>query len=158
VPESDDVPDADALTVLERELALLMRRAAGFSAQLARELHPDLESSAYSLLVWLDTSGPARLTDLAGAFGVGKATLSRQVQLLERLNLITREPEPNDGRSQLLQVTAPAADRLHAVRAARLQRFRSLLAAWPQGDIESLGQLLERLNTTIPSTNAKESS
>ncbi|CAM5715813.1 hypothetical protein SVIOM342S_05110 [Streptomyces violaceorubidus] len=41
---------------------------------MAREVHPDLESSAYGLLVRLGECGGQRATDLAAYIGVGKAT------------------------------------------------------------------------------------
>jgi DNA-binding MarR family transcriptional regulator len=143
------VPPAEPLTVIERELALLLRRAASFSARLARDLHPDLDAPAYSLLMWLSNAGEARLTDLANAFGVGKATLSRQVQLLERLDLITREPDPSDGRSQLLRVTPSAGSRLRRIRQDRQQLFHRLLEPWPAAEVEQLGQLLGKFNTVV---------
>ncbi|CAM5319121.1 hypothetical protein STANM309S_02359 [Streptomyces tanashiensis] len=47
---------------LERELAVFLRRARAQSGEMAREVHPELESSAYGLFVRLDAtpapSGP----------------------------------------------------------------------------------------------------
>jgi DNA-binding MarR family transcriptional regulator len=143
------VPDPDAFVVVERELAVLFRRARAFSSQMAREFHPDLESGAYGLLLWLDDVGPARQTDMAAFFGVGKPTLSRQLRLLERLNLITRTVDDTDRRAQRLTLTAEGAARLRAVREARRASFRTLLEPWPEPDIDTLGRLLGRLNRAI---------
>ena len=43
---------------LERELTVFLRRARANSGEMAREVHPDLESAAYGLLVRLEECGP----------------------------------------------------------------------------------------------------
>jgi DNA-binding MarR family transcriptional regulator len=155
----DDAPgspalDDDALETVEHELAVLLRRARAFSGQFAREFHPDLDAGAYALMIWLDDVGSARLTDLAAFFGVGKPTVSRQIQLLERLDLVTRTADDTDRRAQTLSLTPDGAARLHLVRAARRDRFRTMLAPWPEQDVAELGELLGRLNRAMgtPST------
>lgn len=140
------------LDTVEHELAVLFRRARAFSGQFAREFHPDLDASAYALMVWLDGVGSARVTDLAAFFGVGKPTISRQIQLLERLELVTRTMDTTDRRAQTLSLTPDGAARLHRVQAARRARFRTLLAPWPGQDVAELGELLGRLNRTMSAT------
>ena len=44
---------------LERELTVFLRRARSSSGEMAREVHPDLESAAYGLLVRLESARPA---------------------------------------------------------------------------------------------------
>jgi DNA-binding MarR family transcriptional regulator len=139
----------DAVEMVEHELAVLLRRARAFSGQFAREFHPDLDAGAYALMVWLDDVGSARLTDMATFFGVGKPTVSRQVQLLERLDLVTRTTDDNDRRAQTLSLTPDGAARLHLVRDARRGRFKSMLAPWPEPDVAALGDLLGRLNQAM---------
>ncbi|MFI7589277.1 MarR family winged helix-turn-helix transcriptional regulator [Spongisporangium articulatum] len=138
-----------AVEVVEREMALLLRRAQGFSTRLANSLHPDLESPAYVLLVWLEDNGPARLTDVAHAFGVGKATLSRQLSQLEQLELVQREPDPHDGRAFRLALTGPASERVREIRAARRAQYRALLRTWPEEDVSTFGDLLGRMNALM---------
>jgi len=142
----------DPLDAVEHELAVLLRRARAFSSQLAREFHPDLDSTAYALMIWLEDVGSARLTDLAAYFGVGKPTMSRQIQLLERVDLVTRTADHTDRRAQTLSLTPNGAAQLHQVRSARRDRFRTLLAPWPSQDVAELGALLGRLNRTMGST------
>lgn len=88
-----------AFLALERELAVFLRRARASSGEMAREVHPELEAAAYGLLVRLESAGRQRATDLAAYFGVGKATMSRQLRALEALGLVAREPDPADGRA-----------------------------------------------------------
>ncbi|HEY5836777.1 MarR family winged helix-turn-helix transcriptional regulator [Streptomyces sp.] len=135
-----------ATDALERELTVLLRRARAASGELARELHPDLEPAAYGLLVRLEEAQPARATDLAAYFGVGKATMSRQLRALEELGLVAREPDPADGRAYLMRLTEEGRERFARVRSARRERYLQQLAAWERGEVAELARLLHRLN------------
>ncbi|CAM5641705.1 hypothetical protein SCYAM73S_01052 [Streptomyces cyaneofuscatus] len=88
---------------LERELTVFLRRARASPGEMAREVHPDLEPAAYGLLVRLEYGGRQRATELAAYFGVGKATMTRQLRALENLGLVAREPDPADGRAWLVR-------------------------------------------------------
>ncbi|GGU43209.1 transcriptional regulator [Streptomyces albospinus] len=131
---------------LERELAVFLRRARASSGEMSREVHPDLESAAYGLLVRLADAGAQRATDLAGFFGVGKATISRQLHALERLGLVTREPDPADGRAVLVRITDEGRARFGRVRTARRARYARRLASWDRAEVAELARLLHRLN------------
>ncbi|MDI9888395.1 MarR family transcriptional regulator [Streptomyces sp. HNM0645] len=131
---------------LERELAVFLRRARASSGEMAREVHPELEPAAYGLLVRLEESGAQRATDLAGYFGVGKATMSRQLRALEELGLVTREPDPADGRASLVALTDEGLSRFRAVRTARRDRYVRKLAGWDRGEVAELARLLHQLN------------
>jgi DNA-binding MarR family transcriptional regulator len=131
---------------LERELAVFLRRARASSGEMARSLHPGLESAAYGLLVRLEESGALRATELAGYFGVGKATMSRQLRALEELGLVVREPDPADGRASLVRLTEEGLARFRQVRDARRERYVARLADWDRGEIAELARLLHQLN------------
>ncbi|MEW1545255.1 MarR family transcriptional regulator [Streptomyces tsukubensis] len=131
---------------LERELAVFLRRARAQSGEMAREVHPGLESSAYGLLVRLEDAGAQRATDLAAYFGVGKATMSRQLRALEGVGLVVREPDPADGRASLVRLTEEGMERFRRVRDARRERYVRKLAGWDRGEIAELGRLLRQLN------------
>lgn len=132
---------------LERELAVFLRRARAQSGEMAREVHPELEPAAYGLFVRLDDAGPQRATDLAGYFGVGKATMSRQLRALEDLGLVARDPDPADGRASLVRLTEEGRDRFRHVRDARRGRYVRKLADWDRGEVAELARLLHQLNS-----------
>lgn len=143
----DAVPGAgEALRGLERELAVFLRRARASSGEMARELHPDLEPAAYGLLVRLAEAGEQRATALAAYFGVGRATMSRQLRALESLGLIARQPDPADGRASLVRITEEGSRRFSAVRTARRARYLRRLEGWDRAEIAELARLLHRLN------------
>ncbi|MFF9088177.1 MarR family winged helix-turn-helix transcriptional regulator [Streptomyces sp. NPDC014991] len=131
---------------LERELTVLLRRARASQGEMARAVHPDLESSAYGLLIRLDELGGQRATALAAYIGVGKATMSRQLRALEELGLIAREPDPADGRAWLVTLTDEGRRRVGTVREARRARYVRQLAHWDRREVAELARLLHELN------------
>ena len=131
---------------LERELTVFLRRARANSGEMAREVHPDLEPSAYGLLVRLDECGRQRATELAAYIGVGKATMSRQLRAMEELGLIAREPDPADGRAWLVHLTDEGSVRFRTVREARRARYVREMAAWDRTEVAELARLLHQLN------------
>lgn len=143
-----------AFLSLERELAVFLRRARASSGELAREVHPDLEPAAYGLLVRLADAGSQRATDLAAFFGVGKATISRQLHALEQLGLVARAPDPADGRAVLVRVTDEGRHRFNRVRTARRARYARRLASWDRAEVAELARLLHRLNAEQESEEA----
>ncbi|WP_110944105.1 MarR family winged helix-turn-helix transcriptional regulator [Streptomyces niger] len=136
----------DLFLSLERELAVFLRRARASSGEMAREVHPDLEPSAYGLLVRLADVGEQRATELACYVGVGKATISRQLRALDDLGLVAREKDPADGRAVLVRLTDEGLARFTRVRNARRDRYARRLASWDRGEIGELARLLHRLN------------
>ncbi|SDC17810.1 transcriptional regulator, MarR family [Geodermatophilus telluris] len=140
-------PDAhESFVRLEREIGLLLRRSRAISTRLARELHPDLDGAAYGLLALLQDAGPLRASDLVARLGLDKSTVSRQVASLVDLGMVTREPDPDDGRAQVLRTSAEGAARLAGIREVRRARWEADLSGWPAQDVATLGDLLARLN------------
>ncbi|WP_203990473.1 MarR family winged helix-turn-helix transcriptional regulator [Sphaerisporangium rufum] len=144
-----DAADGEAIRMLEHQLGVLLRRSRALSAEVGRAVHPELEPGAYGILVRVAEVAPARPSDLAAYFGVGKATMSRQVKGLEGLGLVEREPDPADGRAHLLSLTGEGRRRLDRARTARRRRFDGLLGTWPQDDVRLLAGMLARLNALM---------
>lgn len=140
-----------AFLALEKELAVFLRRARASSGEMARAVHPGLEPAAYGLLVQLEATGVQRGTDLATYFGVGKATMSRQLRALEEVGLVSREPDPADGRASLVRLTEEGLERFRRVRDARRATYVRRLAAWDGGEVAELARLLHQLNVSAES-------
>ncbi len=141
-------PPDHAHARLEHELAVLLRRARGASGALAREVHPDLDAAAYGLLAHIDDMSRVRVTDLAAYFGVGKPTVSRQIALLEQLDLVTRAANDEDARSRYVRLTPQGRERVQQARSARRTRMQRQLASWPPEDVAAFAVLLRRFNAT----------
>ncbi|MFC4588661.1 MarR family winged helix-turn-helix transcriptional regulator [Sphaerisporangium corydalis] len=146
VDASVPIEEYEAYCAVEHQLGVLFRRSRALSAEMGRQVHPELEPGAYGLLVRIGDAAPARPSDLAAYFGVGKATISRQLKVLAELGLIGREPDPLDGRAHLLGLTTEGRERLDRARSARQKRFYALLGTWPEKDVRQLGQMLARFN------------
>jgi DNA-binding MarR family transcriptional regulator len=143
----ESAPDSRAAYVaLEREVALLLRRSRAIQGRLAGQLHADLDGAAYGLLVLLDDAGPLRASDVVAKLGLDKSTVSRQVAALVSLGLVDREPDPDDGRAQVLSTSTEGHRRLSRLRDARRERWEADLAGWDTSDVASLATLLGRLN------------
>ena len=141
--------DDAAIWALESAMTVLLRRARIVANDLARDLHPDLESDAYALLSLISQYDSVRSTELTEQYGVGKATLSRQLALLERLGLVDRRPDETDRRASSLALSAEGRRRLDATRGARRSSYRELMASWQARDVAELARLLDRLNDTL---------
>ncbi|MCQ1954833.1 MarR family winged helix-turn-helix transcriptional regulator [Arthrobacter sp. zg-Y238] len=149
-PPSGTEPDKDtAIEDLEQELSVLWRRARASSHRIAREVHPEMEPSAYGLMVLLHQQGPMRLTDLAAAVGVGKPSLSRQVAMLQALGLVEKHADPEDGRAQPINLTEVGAARLEGTATARKEHFRRTWTGWEAEELHTLVRLLHKLNASV---------
>jgi DNA-binding MarR family transcriptional regulator len=144
---AEDSTDA-ALTAVEHQLSVFLRRARSVSQQLSRQVHPDMEPAAYGLLSVIRRKGPIRLTELASFIGVGKPSVSRQIAFLESLGLVSKEADPLDGRAQAIRLTAKGEDKMHQVQDARREVFRERLSEWPVEDLQTLAASMGKLNAT----------
>ena len=136
----------DTIDEIEEQLSVALRRGRKTSFESAERVHPSLEPAAYAFLTRLDAIGPSRPSDLATYFRIGKATTGRQLSALEELGLIDRQPDPHDGRAQLLALTTLGKQRLDATRATRRRALHERLSSWPESDLATLAELLHRLN------------
>src|SRR5262245_58316348 len=139
---------------IEQELSRLFRRSRSTSMALARRVHPDMDAAGYALVSQIDLATPdgsagVRASDVAQALGLDKSTVSRGIADLERLGLIERVPDPDDGRARLLRLTEDGAKRFGAIRAQRRAEFEAILDRWDSADLEQLARLLHQLNTDI---------
>ena len=137
---------------LERSLSLVGRAILrlGIPAHaLAEGEHVD--RSGYWVLHRLDECGTAvRLSDLAALLELDVSTVSRQVRQLVEAGLVTRQPDPEDGRACLLGLSPRGGGVLDAVRQARRDVLRQALCGWRQRDRAALVAALARLADDLP--------
>jgi DNA-binding MarR family transcriptional regulator len=139
-----------ALGELELELTRLLRRARSAQARTAAEVHPELDSSGYALLISVrdlaEGGGAARGSDLSDVLGLHKSTMSRNLATLEALGLIERIIDPEDSRARQVRLTAQGQAALDRTFEGRRERLRERLDSWEPDDIAELARLLRRLN------------
>ncbi len=69
----------------------------------------DLSASAAFAMNRVRREGPIRLTALAAKEGVSQPSMTQLIQRLERLGLVARLADPNDGRVALIGITRPGS-------------------------------------------------
>jgi DNA-binding MarR family transcriptional regulator len=131
----------------EQELATRLRMAIARSARrLRQEAGLDLSPSLTAALATVDRHGPLTPTELAARERVQRPTITRVVCRLEEAGLVTRAPDPADGRSALITAT-PAGSAVLAEIRTRKDAFLSerLEALTPQdrATLERAAALLE---------------
>jgi DNA-binding MarR family transcriptional regulator len=86
-----------------------------------------------------------RVSEVADHLALDLSTVSRQVAQLRQRGLLTACPDPEDGRSQRLTVTAAGMDELRRYRHDLVDRLVERLADWDDTDVDTLTALLSRL-------------
>jgi DNA-binding MarR family transcriptional regulator len=140
---------ADLLGGLEQEVGVMIRRIRRVIGERARSVHPDLQSSSYLMLTWLNQHGAQRASAMAEAFGIDKGAISRQVQHLLDLGLVDRTPDPDDGRATLVSASVEAAARINQVNEDRRRWLDDRLVDWPDSDLSEFVRMLSSYNAAL---------
>ncbi|MFD0662783.1 MarR family winged helix-turn-helix transcriptional regulator [Thermocatellispora tengchongensis] len=136
----------DAVEAIRGELSTLFDLWRRDMRVVAAHIDPCLELNGLMILAWLTDTGPARLTDIACHYGVGKGTMSRQLKALEELGLVERRTAPDDARAVLFGPTERARKTLTEVWNAEWEWRRAHFASWDPEEVNALGRLLRRFN------------
>jgi DNA-binding MarR family transcriptional regulator len=113
--KSAEAPEAVDLSLMASELR-------GVLGQLVRRLRAEHRFSLAhgSVLGRLDREGPRSTSDLAAAERVRPQSMAQNVSELEADGLISRRPDPTDGRRSLIELTEQGRSTLHADRQHRV--------------------------------------
>ncbi|MEV6838004.1 MarR family transcriptional regulator [Streptomyces sp. NPDC051133] len=137
----------DAALRLMRAQAALVRR---FDARLSG-LH-GVSLADFTLLLRLSRApgGRMRRVDLAEALGLTASGVTRGLAPLERIGLVSREPDARDARVAYASLTGTGRERLREMLATAEETAADLFAApgWNTQDIALLAGLLSRLGGT----------
>nr|WP_225951420.1 MarR family transcriptional regulator [Mycobacterium sp. OAS707] len=71
--------------------------------------------------------GPIRLTTLAAKEGVSQPSMTQLIQRLERLDLVARLADPDDGRAALIGITQHGQALLDERKRMRRERLTALM-------------------------------
>ena len=105
--------------------------------------------SGYRVLVRVSEFAPARLSDVAESVGLDLSTVSRQVRDLVVAGLITKMPDPADGRAALLSLTDRGAAVIDAVSGSRRRALSEAIGDWSDDERNALASGLLRLGTGL---------
>jgi len=139
----------DAVRELEAEFGELITRFQRVVSELANRVSPGLLPGAYKVFTTIARRDGVTLSALADHLMMDKGQLSRTVRELEGLGLISRVPDPTDGRSSILSPTAEGTARLEAARAPQQGLLLDAIVDWPIEDIFALTRLLRALGDGV---------
>ncbi|MBE1546830.1 DNA-binding MarR family transcriptional regulator [Mycobacterium sp. OAS707] len=87
----------------------------------------DLSASAAFAMNRVCREGPIRLTTLAAKEGVSQPSMTQLIQRLERLDLVARLADPDDGRAALIGITQHGQALLDERKRMRRERLTALM-------------------------------
>ena len=114
----------------------------------APRVDPAVEPTHHALLVALSDK-PGRVGDLAERTMSDASTVSRQVSHLSSLGLLTKIPDPEDGRAQLVALSEEGRSLLDDLVQQREAWFAELLADWSEEDLQAFTGYVERFCDTV---------
>ncbi len=139
----------DAVRELEAEFGELITRFQRVISEIANRVSLGLLPGAYKVFTTIARRDGVTLSTLADHLMMDKGQLSRTIRELESLGLISRAPDPADGRSSLLSATAEGRGRLEAARAPQQGLLLDAIVDWPLDDIHALTRLLHALGESV---------
>ncbi len=138
----------DDLGALERALEQLLRLNA------SRKVHSRRAAAAgvvitqpgFQLLRRIHEAGPgAQIGELARLSDMDPAATGRQIALLERDGLVTRERDAGDGRAVIVRVTPRGSEVRRRLGDVMGRHMSDVLSGWSEADRRRLAVLLPRL-------------
>jgi DNA-binding MarR family transcriptional regulator len=138
---------ADDLDVVEIELLKLVRHLETFGRK--SSLYQEVDRAGYLALRTLDGLGPSCINGLARELHLDSSTVTRQVSVLESGGLVTRQVDPNDGRSWLIDLMPRGRKAMRAIERGRHQAIDSMLGGWPSEEVHDLARMISKLNLAL---------
>jgi DNA-binding MarR family transcriptional regulator len=140
--------DVEPIAVLARLARLRMQVDQRLDAVFARH---GLRAPSFAVLATLARLDAPHVPQhrLAAELGLTAGTLSVRIDRLAADGLVTREPDPSDGRGALIALTARGRDAFEACAPEHLANARGLLAGLEDEERERLAALLGKLLGTL---------
>ncbi len=108
----------------------------------------ELTPTAASALATVDRHGPLTPSELAEIERVKRPTATRTLRALIDAGLVDRTPDPDDGRSALVSVSATGRERLRRLRGRKNAYLARRMRDLPTEDVATLeraASILERI-------------
>jgi DNA-binding MarR family transcriptional regulator len=132
VPTSTTSTDTAALAA---RLRLAVTRLA---RKLRREAEPGITPSMLAALSSVDRQGPLTMSELCSVEQVQPPSMTRIVAALVELSLVTREPDPSDGRVAWVAATAEGRRLLERSRGRKEAYLAKALRGLDAHELETL--------------------
>ena len=110
----------------------------------------------WRVMAVLGDSGPLTQRDLTRLTLMDKVAVNRACKVLEERALVTRQPNAQDGRSHLLELTGEG-DRMHdEIMPLALEMERRLFAKFDRSEIDQFRSLLDRVRGEVVDLDADD--
>ena len=133
------------LTERAARLRLAITRTA---RRMRQEAGSELGPASVSALATIDRAGPLTSSELAKAERIKRPTVSRLLARLEEEGLVTRTPDPDDGRCSIITTTAEGTALLKRLRGRKNAYLAQRMRKLPDEDVialERAAEILERV-------------
>src|ERR1700722_11622892 len=142
-----EVDRPDDLGTVELELLKLVRHLETFGRK--SSLYREVDRAGYLALRTLDGLGPSCINGLAQELHLDSSTVTRQVSTLEAGGFVTRQVDPNDGRSWLIDLTSQGRKAMRTVERGRRLAIDSMLVDWKSEEVQDLARTISQLNVAL---------
>jgi DNA-binding MarR family transcriptional regulator len=129
-----DTTLTDSAARLRMAIVRTSRRLRQEAAGAVGELTP----TSAAALATVELHGPLTPSELAAIERVKRPTATRTLRVLSEAGLVDRAPDPEDGRSALVSVTAAGRDRLRRLRGRKNAYLARRMRDLPASDLETL--------------------
>lgn len=128
------------------------------SRRLRQEAASDLSPTAMAALASIERHAPVTPTKLAEIERVKRPTITRVINNLVEAGVISRSPDPEDGRSCRLTMTEEGTARLAEHRFRKSAYLARLLDSLPAEDVETLDRAAQILEHALEQRSPEEGS
>ncbi len=137
--EATDTDTASAtLTDSAARLRLAIVRTARRLRQEAAGGGDELTPTSAAALATVERHGPLTPSELAEIERVKRPTATRTLRVLGEAGLVERTPDPEDGRSSLVSITAAGRERLRRLRGRKNAYLARRMRDLPADDVATL--------------------
>ena len=116
--------------------------------RLRQEAAGELSPTSAATLATVEGHGPLTPSEVAEIERIRRPSATRSLRCLEDSGLVRRTPDPADGRSSLVSVTAAGRERLRRMRGRKNAYLARRMRDLPPTDVEALeraAEILERI-------------
>jgi DNA-binding MarR family transcriptional regulator len=142
--ETSDTTLTETAARLRMAIVRTSRRLRQEAAGAAGQLTP----TAAAALATVERHGPLTPSELAEIERVKRPTATRTLGVLGEAGLVERAPDPEDGRSALVSITAEGRERLRRLRGRKNAYLARRMRDLPDDDVAALAraaEILERM-------------
>ena len=132
-----------------RELARHLGAIGAVKREMTKGLPHDCPPASAAVLALLEKYGEMRISRISELMAIDMSVTSRHVAHLAERGWVERHPDPQDGRSRLLRITARGVRQVGLLAELTTETLESHLHDWTDEDIEQLNELLGRLRSSF---------